>query len=231
MRDSHSRYEGGLDYGAYDATKSTIEVDQAAVPVRLSDDWFLITRTKIPFIDDPPKKIGDGWNDGFGNAYTTLFLSPAHSDGFIWGAGPVVYLPTATSSTTGVNKWGSGPSIALGWKDGGPWVVALVANNIWSFGGPPQGSDKTNSLLLNPIVSYHFDNGWSIGTSPNITADWQSSSGKRWTVPIGGGFGKVFRIGERPVKLSLDGYYDAIRPAGTGPVWTAQLTLTFVFAR
>ena len=52
------RYEGGLDYGPYDATKSTIEVDQAVVPVRLNDDWFLITRTKIPFISDPPKKLG-----------------------------------------------------------------------------------------------------------------------------------------------------------------------------
>ena len=86
-------------------------------------------------------------------------------------------------------------------------------------------------MLINPVFSYKFGDGWSTGTSPNITADWQASSGKRWTVPVGGGFGKVFKMGGRPVKLSLDGYYSAVRPAGTAPVWTAQVTMTFVFDR
>jgi hypothetical protein len=32
--------------------------------------------------------------------------------------------------------------------------------------GPRRGSDSTNNLLLNPIVSYHSAQGWSIDTSP-----------------------------------------------------------------
>ncbi len=225
------RYEGGFDYGPDDATKSTVELDQAVVPVRLGDDWSLITRTKIPFISQPPKKPGESWNSGFGNAYTTLFLSPEHGEGFYWGAGPVIYFPTATNKAVGVNKWGSGPSVAFVWKNKGPWVVALVANNIWSFGGPPHGSDRTNSLLLNPIVSYHFGDGWFVHSSPNITADWNSDSRERWTLPIGGGFGRVIKIGSQPIKLSLDAYYNVIRPQGTGPVWMAQFTATLLFSR
>jgi hypothetical protein len=31
-----------------------------------------------------------------------------------------------------------------------------VVNNIWSFGGPPHSSDRTNQLFFNPIVDYHF---------------------------------------------------------------------------
>jgi hypothetical protein len=58
------RYEGGFDYGAKDATKSTIELDQVVLPVRLGDDWSLITRTKIPFISQPPKKPGETWSSG-----------------------------------------------------------------------------------------------------------------------------------------------------------------------
>ncbi len=225
------RYEGGFDYGPDDATKSTMELDQAVVPIPLNDNWSLITRTKVPFVSQPPKKPGETWNTGFGNAYTTLFLSPEHGKAFFWGIGPVIYFPTATNSATGVNKWGSGPSVAFVWKGRGPWMLGLVANNIWSFGGPPRGSDRTNSLLVNPIVSYHFGNGWSVGSSPNITSDWNASSRKRWTLPIGGGFGKVVKIGAQPIKLSLDAYYNALRPQGTGPVWTAQFTMTFLVTR
>jgi SAM-dependent methyltransferase len=61
----------------------------------------------------------------------------------------------------------------------------------------------TNQLLLNPVVSYHFAEGWSVGSSPNITANWIASGGK-WTVPIGGGFGRALRLGEQAIKLDLD---------------------------
>jgi hypothetical protein len=80
-------------------------------------------------------------------------------------------------------------------------VVGVVANNVWSLGGPPTGRDTTNSLLLNPFVSYEFGDGWLVGSSPNITADWESAPGKRWTLPVGGGIGKAVRIGGQPVKL------------------------------
>ena len=226
------RYEAGFDYGSTDATKSTLELDQAVVPFRLSDDWSLIARTKFPYIWEPPKKTGQGWQNGLGNAYTTLFLSPEYGREFFWGIGPVVYFPTATGSNLGVNKWGSGPSVAFVWKDGGPWLVAGVVNNIWSFGGPPQGStDKTNSLLVNPIVGYHFGKGWFVHSSPNITSNWDDAPGKRWTVPVGGGIGKVVRIGSQPIKLALDCYDNVVHPQSTGPVWSAMLTVTLLFTR
>jgi hypothetical protein len=90
-------------------------------------------------------------------------------------------------------------------------VFGAVANNICSFGGPPGSTDRTDQLLLNPVVSYHFAKGWSVGSSPNITTNWIASRGK-WTVPVGGGFGKAFQLTGRPMKLDLDAYYDAIRP-------------------
>jgi hypothetical protein len=107
-------------------------------------------------------------------------------------------------------------------------VLGAVANNIWSFGGPPCSSDRTNQLLLNPFVSYHFAEGWSVGSSPNITTNWIASSG-RWTVPVGGGFGKAVQIGEQPIKLDLDAYYNAIRPKAGNEACLLQVTLTFQF--
>ena len=224
------RYEADFLDGAYKATKSTFDVDQAVLPLTLNDDWALITRTKLPAISQPPKQLGERWASGLSNGYTTFFLSPARGVGFYWGVGPVVYFPSATTSALGVNKWGSGPSMAFLKKDASPWEWGVVANNIWSFGGPPQGSDKTNSLLLNPFLSYHLDNGWSVESSPNVTANWVAKAGQQWIVPIGGGFGKVFRLGQQPVKLSLDSYYNVIRPQASNQIWLMQVTLTFLFA-
>lgn len=167
---------------------------------------------------------------GLGNGYTTFFLSPARGNGFYWGAGPVLYYPTATNKVLGVNKWGTGPSVAfIVTSSDLPWSFGAVANNIWSLGGPPGSSDRTNSLLLNPFISYHFGDGWSVGSSPNITTNWLLKAGQAWTVPVGGNIAKAFQLGGQPVKLSCDGYYNAIRAQAGNQTWTLQLTLTFQF--
>jgi hypothetical protein len=222
------RYEADFLDGAYKATKDTFEIDQAVVPFRLNEDWALITRTKLPFEVEPPKKLGDHWASGLSNGYTTFFLSPEHGEGFYWGVGPVLYYPSATNSTVGVNKWGSGPSVAFIKEDESPWVFGAVVNNIWSFGGPPGSSDRTNQLFLNPFVNYHFFDGWSVGSSPEITANWIASGGK-WTVPVGGGFGKAFRLGGQAMKLDFNAFYNAIRPKAGNDTWLLQVKLTFQF--
>lgn len=222
------RYVAEFDSGAYKETKDTFEIDQAIVPFRLSEDWSLVTRTKLPYEVIPPKKFGDDWTSGFSNGYTTFFLSPEHGQGFYWGVGPVLYYPSS-STAVGVTKWGSGPSVALIKKDASPWVFGAVVNNIWSFGDTsPGGSNKTNSLLLNPFISYHFDDGWSVGSSPDITANW-IASGEKWTVPIGGGLSKTTRLGAQSLKLGVDAYYNAIRPDTDNDIWELKTTLTLLF--
>jgi hypothetical protein len=218
------RYEADFLDGVDNATKDTFEIDQAIVPFRLSDDWALITRTKLPFEVLRPKDHGDHWTAGLSNGYTTFFLSPEHGRGFYWGVGPVLYYPTASNSALGVNKWGSGPSVAFIKKDESPWVFGAVANNIWTIGGPT----GSNQLFLNPFVHYHFGDGWSIGSSPEITTNWIACGGK-WAVPLGGGVGKLVHIGAQPVRFDLDAYYNAIRPTASKETWLLQAKLTFLF--
>jgi len=211
------RYEADFLDGPNKATKDTFEIDQAVVPFRLSDDWALITRTKLPLETVPPKKLGESWASGLSNGYTTFFLSPERGESVYWGVGPVLYYPSGRNSALGVNKWGSGPSAAFIKKGESPWVFGAVVNNIWSFGGP----GGTNQLFLNPFVSFHFGDGWSVGSSPEITTNWIASGGK-WTLPVGGGFGKASQLGSQPIRLDLDAYYNAI--------WLVQVKLTFLYA-
>jgi len=218
------RYEADFLDGAYKATKHTFEIDQAVVPFRLNEEWALITRTKLPVESVPPKKLGESWAFGLSNGYTTFFLSPEHGEGFYWGVGPVLSYPSAGNSALGPMKWGSGASVAFLKEDQSPWVFGAVLNNIWSFGGP----GGTNQLFLNPFVNYHFADGWSLGSSPEITANWIASGGK-WTVPVGGGFGKAFHLGGQAMKLDFDAYYNAIRPKAGNETWLLQAKLTFQF--
>ena len=50
-----------------------------------------------------------------------------------------------------------------------------------------------------------------------------------WTVPLGRSFAKALRLGERPMKLELDAYYNDIRRKASYGTWLLQVTLTFQF--
>jgi hypothetical protein len=226
------RYEATFNDGPdNDSTKSTFELDQAVVPFSLDADWSLITRTKMPFVSDPPKKHGKPWQLGMDNGYTTFFLSPSHGSTYFWGVGPVLYYPTATNSNIGVNKWGLGPSVAFLKKDASPWEWGIIVNNIWSLGGPPHGKDRSNSFLVNPFLSYHFGDGWAVGSSPDVESNWLAKPGQDWTLPVGGGISKTFRLGKLPIRVAFDSYYNAIRADAGNQTWLAEVTMTMVFAQ
>jgi hypothetical protein len=50
-----------------------------------------------------------------------------------------------------------------------------------------------SQLLIQPFVNYNLPGGWYLSSVPIITANWEASSGDMWTVPVGGGAGKLFR--------------------------------------
>ncbi len=221
------RYQADFLEGPYKDTKDTFQISQAIVPFRLNEDWWLITRTKLPFISQPPTKRGGSWAGGLSNGYTTFFLSPDRGDGFFWGVGPLIAYPSSNDPGLGPNKWGSGASVAFVVQPAGPWQFGAVSNNIWSFGGASPGGARTNQFLLNPFINYNLADGWAIGSSPQIIGNWIANGGK-WTVPVGGGFSKVIDFGALPVKFAVDSYYNAIRPKAANDTWLLQFTVTLL---
>jgi len=121
---------------------------QPVIPVDLTRDWMLITRTILPVIYQDDVFAGAGSQFGLGDTSLSLFLSPQRpaSDSVIWGAGPIFLLPTATDSKLGADKWGAGPTaVALTMR--GPWTIGALGNHIWSFAGDSDGPDINNTLL------------------------------------------------------------------------------------
>src|SRR5437870_6165581 len=183
---------------------------QPVIPIKLGDDWNLITRTIMPIINQPSLFPGMSSATGLGDINPTFFVSPAKSGEMIWGVGPTFTLPTATDSLLGAGKFSMGPA-AVALTIQGHWVVGALANNQWSVAG--WGKNNVNSFLLQPFVNYNLPDHWYLVSAPIMTANWAAAkAGDVWTVPLGGGFGKLFRLGE---VLPLEGHAIAKLPINT----------------
>ena len=214
-------------YGPRGGAQNVLQA-QPVLPLHVNEDWNLITRTILPVVRNPDASPIPTVPVGTGPTSFTAFLVPRHDiNGWLWGAGPVVQLPTISSTTLGSSVWGGGPSAALVYSNG-PWVAGALVNNIWSLGGTrgPYGNSYS-TFLLNPFVAYNLDDGWYLSSSPNVQANWQFE-GTKWTVPIGGGPGRVFHIGDQPVDLSVSAYYNVVKPE-VGSRWQLSTQFTFIF--
>jgi hypothetical protein len=85
--------------------------------------------------------------------------------------------------------------------------------------------------LLQPFFNYNFSKGWYLTTSPIITSNWEAASGdEQWTLPLGGGFGRVFAIGDQKVNASLQAFVNVVKPDLAGD-WTLRAQFQFLFPR
>ena len=210
--------------GPFNRTQEVLNI-QPVVPLHINSDWNMISRTIVPVISQP-SPIFDSNTNGIGDITQSLFFSPAHPGALIWGAGPVFTIPSATDPILGTGRVLLGPT-AVFLTTPGHWVIGVLLNNQWSIGGDPL-RPSVNAFLAQPFVNYNLPHGWYLTSSPVITANWLAASDQRWTVPIGGGFGRIFRIGDQPVSANIAGYYNVAHPTGT-PNWQLRAELSLLF--
>ena len=232
-------FESSWDFGADNGTAYVLNI-QPVVPVRVGN-WNLVSRPIIPIIDvggtttgltaaplDPtdPGLATISGATGLGDINYSLFFSPANAGRLIWGVGPSITAPTATDPLLGTEKWSAGPT-AVALIQPGPWTIGMLARQIWSFAGASDRSN-VNQTVLQPFVNYKLSDGWYLSSSPVMAANWEAKSSNRWTVPLGGGVGRVFKLGQQPVNMRLEAYNNAEIPQG-GPDWVTKFTFQLLF--
>lgn len=205
---------------------------QPVVPIGISEDWNLIIRTIMPVIyaeavsDNPlaPPSARES-HSGLGDITQSFFLSPKEPvGGWILGAGPVGYYPTATESELGAGKLGFGPTVvALQQKSG--FTYGVLANHIWSVAG--WGDQNVNATYVQPFVSYTTKTYTTFGINTESTYDWQA---QQWTVPVNATLQQLVKIGKMPVAFQIGYRYYAEAPNG-GPDWGLRFTVTFLFPK
>jgi len=212
----------GFGYGPGNKDVQNVLNIQPVIPLHITENWNLITRTILPIVTQPSFSGGSS-TTGLGNLSVTAFLSPRSPGALTWGVGPVATFPTATSPSLGSQStWGLGPSaVALAMP--GNWVVGVLVSQVWSVAGA-----SASQMLIQYFVNYNFtESGWYLTTSPILTADWNAASGQKWVVPFGAGGGKIFRIGKLPFNGNVAAYYNAVRP-DLGPEWTLRVQLALL---
>ncbi len=217
-----------FNVGPLSGTQNILNI-QPVIPVSVNKDWNIITRTILPVVSMPSLAVGDDRTNGLGDTTFTAFLSPAQPDGLIWGAGPVFQLPTDTNEL-GNKNWGMGASVVvLKLEKGNPWVYGVLVNNVWSLSSSKRGGAYSNGIIQ-PFVNYNFPEGFYLTSAPIATVDWKAESSQQWTVPLGGGVGKIFHLGKLPVNTQLSAYYNVVHP-DDGANWQIRFQVQLMFPK
>ena len=214
--------------GANDGASVSRLVIQPVVPFSLNEEWNLITRTLIPLIDQEDFPLDDLNESGLGDITPSFFFSPKAptAGGWIWGAGPVLLLPTATEDVLGTEKWGIGPTgVAL--KQTGPWTVGILAGHIWSVAGDDDRAD-VSTTTLQPFFSYTTKTHTTIGAYTESAYDWE---GEQWGVPLIVQAGQLFKIGPQILQFAVAGKYWADAPDDGPDGWGLRVQLTLLYPK
>ena len=188
--------------------------------------------TRSPIVWMPALGPDVGAKSGLGDIQFSALLSPASPGQWIWAIGPILQLPTNSSAELGNKNWGLGPEfVILHLEHGDPWVYGAIINNIWSLTSNKQGGSYNNGLIQ-PFVNYNVPDGDGLyfNISPILTVNWNAPSSQQWTVPIGGGVGKIFHFGKLPVNAQIEAYYNVVKP-DFGSNWQIRAQMQFMFPK
>jgi hypothetical protein len=216
-----------FDAGPFNRTQNVLDI-QPVIPVNLTNDWKVIARIVQPVTWQPYPNQNTGGEYGFGDMAPDFFFSPRHPGKLMWGIGPAFVIPTATNNVLGQGKLSMGPS-AVVLVQPGKWTFVNLVNNVWSVAG--SGSrPSVNQMLDQYFITRNLNKGWYVTSAPIITANWNASRGNVWTVPFGGGFGRVQKLGNQPVNCKVEFFGNAVHPQG-GSSWTMRLTLALLYPK
>lgn len=231
-----------FNIGPADRTQNVLNI-QPVIPVSLTKNWNLVVRWITPVVYQPlsvtqasgfPTQTTGVY--GLGDMNPSFFLVPKKSK-IIWGIGPTFVLPTATNTSfLGQGKLSMGPSVVV-LVQPRHWTIGFLANNVWSVGGHadfnPDGTvnkPPVNQFLFQWFVNYNMKKGWYLHTSPTITANWRATDDNRWTVPFGGGVGRIMKLGFQPVNITAEFFVNAVHPPAASP-WGMQLEFVLLFPK
>ena len=214
-------------YGPNDGERAVLNI-QPVIPISLSTDWNMISRTILPVIWQNDIAGPSGEQSGLGDITQSLFFSPKlpGPSGIVWGVGPVFLVPTATDDLLGGGKWGAGPT-AVVLKQHGGWTFGALANHIWSFAGDGDRAD-ISSTFLQPFVTYTTRDAWTFGINTESTYNWET---KDWSVPINFTVAKLVKFDKQPVSLTAGVRYWAESPDSGPDGLGFRGVVTFLFPK
>lgn len=226
---------------------------QPVIPIKLGGDWIMVNRPTIPIVlnadvpdvkrvrrglsgggprppDDAPGSVPFTSEDGLADIVHFSLVGqslPQEKWGggdFVWALGPTFQFPTATEDVLGSEKWSAGPAGVLGFI-GRDFIVGGLIQNWFSYASADSDRDDVSFSWLNLFYFLNFEDGWQVGGTPVITADWEADSDNRWSVPVGLGVYKTHFFGKMPIKLGIESQYYPIQPDSLGEEFNIRVVI------
>lgn len=220
--------QNNLNFGFADKNQPQYLLKLAPqIPIRIHENIKVVTRPILPIYSQVNTVTEKGHITGIGDFNPQFYLAHVHVKKTSAGFGPVFSFPTATNRQLGSGKVSAGPGMIFTTTPG-KWVLGFYANNIWSVAGS-KNQPRVNTLTVEAFSYYNLSNGWYLSSLPIITADWTLKHTQRWTVPVGGGGGYIFKVHKHFVNGTFQVFYNAAVPSSVGTKWTARFTLNFFF--
>lgn len=221
------QYNYDEDIGSADGHRSLLNI-QPVIPIDLTDDWNLISRTILPVIDQHDAAGPSGNQSGVGDVLQSLFFSPKAPTrgGVIWGVGPAFLLRTASEPELGGEKWGAGPT-AVALVQSGQWTYGALANHIWSVAGDDQRED-ISSTFLQPFLAYITSTKTTFSLNTESTYDWKH---EQWSVPVNLMVNQLFKVGDQPMQIGIGARYWAESPDSGAEGWGVRVVYTLLFPK
>ena len=199
---------------------------QPLMSVPLSGEWGLYLRPVVTIVNSLPHFDQNGQRErtnGFGDTVLGVAAArPLFGGRLVLGAGPTFAFPTASARELGQDNWQIGPDVG----------ATLLGKNFIAYGFVQQwfkvGGDGRDTNQMNGMFNftYTFANGFTMGTQPNLSVDWEAPEDNRVAFSIGPQIGKLCRCGRTPTLFQLQVQYYPVRPDVSGPKWNIQLQAT-----
>lgn len=219
-------YDDGV--GPNDAGNRTQLKIQPVIPVSISENWNMISRTILPIVSQHDIYPGAGTQNGLGDTSQSFFFSPKAptKGGWVLGIGPALLIPTATDDLLGSGKWGAGPTAVALHQGKTGWTIGALVSQTWSFAG---SSDRAsvNSMYLQPFVAKALGKGRTLSLNAESTYDWD---GDQWTVPLNFTYSQVSRLGKQLVSWQGGVRYYVDGPQSAAQ-WGLRFQLTLLYPR
>jgi hypothetical protein len=199
---------------------------QPLVSARLTEEWGLYVRPVVTIVNSLPHLDAHGERDrtdGFGDTVLGVAVArPLFGGRLIVGAGPTFIFPTASERQLGQDTWQAGPDLGVTLL-GKDFIAYAFAQQWFKVGGDGRKTNQMNTVFN---FTHAFANGWTIGTQPNLTVDWEARDGDGVAFAVGPQVGKMCKCGRTPTLFQLQFLYYPVRPSAGGPRWDIQLQVT-----
>jgi len=221
-------YDSG--YGPVNGDKAFVNV-QPVIPLELSPDLSLVTRTILPIAWQNNISGNSGTQFGLGDSLQSFFLVPPSQKTALgtltYGGGPAVNWPTSTDRLLGSGILGMGPTGIFLFQDSG-WTYGALVNHVWGVAETRNRTPDLNNTYLQPFVSYTTADAWTFGINTESSYNWTA---REWSVPINWTVAKLTAIGSQRVQFQAGLRYWAHSSSGGPDGVGARFAVTFLFPK